>query len=180
MRNSLYMVSVLLFIISSCGPSPEDVQSAMNAIALGIESVPITSQHIGDGVFGNSSSFTIESEKGDIFIDGDVKLVKKNFQRTTINWSYANFKTLDFDYTVNGTINLKMNSTLDMSTYASKAVFDFFIDGGKVSKLHFEYKDNNNKAETAVFKVNNKNMSNLDQAAINQRLEKAFRVAFKN
>jgi len=177
MKKHIFIAIILLVFASACGPSQEDIQQAIDVIAQGIEAIPIESQDVLDGLDGNSSSFSIESEENDILIECVATLVNPNYQRMNIKWTFTNFKSVNSGYAINGTIDLKLNGALNMSTYAGKAVFIFDLDGGVIESLNFVYTENNRIGKINTFKANNKTIRSLDVVKISKRFETAFQSA---
>ena len=177
MKKNIFIAVILLVFASGCGPSQEDIQQAIDVIAQGIEAIPIESQDVLDGLDGNSSSFSIESEEKDILIECVATLVNPNYQRMNIKWTFTNFKSVDSGYAINGTIDLKLNGWLNMSTYAGKAVFTFDLDGGEIDSLYLVYTENNRTGKINTLKANGKTSRFPDVVKISKRLEVAFQSA---
>ena len=75
---------------------------------------------------------------------------------------------------VNGTVALRINGNVDMSSYAGKGTFELDLKGGPVESLFMAYKESNTMGSITKFKANDKEVRYLDLTPVGRRMEKAF------
>ena len=175
MRHGWFWIVVLLAVmVHGCGPSQKEVEKAVGALAQGLEAIPIEPQDIMDGVEGNTSSFAIESEEGDILIQCDITLVNPKFIRMNTRWTFDAFLAADSAYAMSGSVSLKVNGNVNMSSYAGKGSFDLDFEGGPVESIRMVYKESNNAGSITEFKANGRTVRFLDLNPVGRRMAKAF------
>lgn len=172
--KSILLLVALCISIAGCGPSPEEIQQAVESIAQGIESMPIEMKDLTDGLRGNRSAFAIESMEADVLVECDFELVNPNYMRNTILWTFTNYKATNSNYSIDGTVEMKINGDLNMSNYAGRAMLDLTLKGGPIEKISLTYKEDNSTGDITEFKVNRKLMESYNKVQISQRLAQAF------